>query len=326
MPFSPATPAPFSPATPAPFSPAPNEGLAQDQTANDVTAPADGLESIKAPFSPATPDPNDVLAQQGDRSGGLSSLASTATDAQASDSSGVGDGTLAAAGIFAPPGRFVVPETVGDSLRYQARNLVEDIIEEGVEGNYSPDFLRLSERLTPDQLVDIADQGLSGRGLEVSHDVAISADPTVGTEASNLDLSTRAEHLAEHGGDFSQNPAEYRNPTWEEDTVANEQFGEGSNLHVQEEENALTEQFSAAEDRAGSQFLEEHGFTSSGAEATEATEATTTAAEATEATTVATEATEGASLLVEGTEAATVAVEAAEGFEVADLLILLLFL
>ena len=70
----------------------------------------------------------------------------------------------------------------------------------------------------------------------MSHIESLASSPQVGAELSNAVVTDSAAHFyGQRAGDFANNPAEYGNPNWETDAVADEIFGEGSNLRIASE-------------------------------------------------------------------------------------------
>jgi RHS repeat-associated protein len=186
-------------------------------------------------------------------------------------------------------GNYQVPKSVADSLRGVAREgAYQDLVESVESGIYSPQSFYTAERFTPDQLVEFAEQGLPSE-VEFSHIESLASSPQVGANSELGVLTDSADHLyGHHGGNYANNPSEYANPDWEVNSVEEEIFGEGSNLHIASE----TEDLGMTEIVGESEAVVAEGI----------------------------EVTEFA------VEAATVTVEAVEGFEVSELLFLLLFL
>jgi len=123
-------------------------------------------------------------------------------------------------------------KSVANSLRSSARSgAVEDLVESVESGTYSQQSLYTAERLTPDQLVEIAENGTAPE-LEFSHLESLSSAPQYGGESELGVLTDEVDHLyGHHGGNYSNDPGEFADPDWEVRPESEELFGD-SNVQI----------------------------------------------------------------------------------------------
>jgi len=229
------------------------------------------------------------------------------------------DQQVLAAGAVLPSGNYQFADSVADYLRSEASDTFgEELVESIESGTYSPQVAEFVDRYGLDVASDLAegyadtgkfvtleeeDEGLQS-AFEVTHGESLASTPQAGTEAGNLGLQTEADHFyGDHAGDFGNNPAEYGDPNYNVDPVAEETLGE-PNLNIVSETEDLGMTGEGAPSSAIDWFGEGEGEGFVG-EATEATEAV-----------------EGAEFV----EGAGAALEVGEGLELADALWLLLLL
>ena len=130
-------------------------------------------------------------------------------------------------------GNYEFADSVANDLRSTAREgAIEDLTESVESGIYSPQSLYTADRFTPDQLIDFAEEGVPAE-VEFSHVESLAGSPQVGAESELGVLTDEWDHFfGHHAGNYANDPSEFANPDWETDTLADEWFGEGSNLRV----------------------------------------------------------------------------------------------
>lgn len=198
-------------------------------------------------------------------------------------------------------------------LRAQAREgAIDELVESVESGIYNERTLYTAERFTPDELVDLAENGVAPEGMEFSHYDPVSSNLESAADYEQGVLTDSWDHLyGDHGGDYSQNPREFADRNWETNAETEEMFGE-SNMQVVD-----------AEAEGGMEYL---GMTDGEGAMVEGGQVLETATTTTEITETAVVSTEVVETTVVTTEVVETGVVAAEGFEAADLLILLFLL
>ena len=254
--------------------------------------------------SPAPPD------GQGDPYSGGQSIASSDTSQNVSSSpddqlssndqnmsSAAGPGSVAMAGVTAPPW-YEFADSVADDLRSTATDNVQaDMAESFESGIYSENSLVSIDRgVTPDQFADASEMEETGQTyaelmgepgavnpLTGSHVPSITTDPVAAEDLSNAYGVNEDVHFADdHAGNYQNDPGDYADTNPEVDPDLEPGYSESAGQYSTEAAAGPEEAMIQAEE-AGEVF-------------------------------------------VEGTEAVEVGAAAAEGFEAADLLVLLIFL
>jgi hypothetical protein len=223
------------------------------------------------------------------------------------------------------------------SARYDAKvNAFDDFAESVESGTYSPRSFATMENITPDTAVDIADAWESGQSyakftgepgavspVDSSDVPSIQNDPI---NPENAYLNDPTDHLGnDHLGDTTNDPGDYADPNADVNAEMDSQFGEGANLQDDWTESQLDSDAIGPRSQAGTDFLNEQGYSAGGSPLDESAGADV---EGGEGLIEGGESfIEGGEGLVEGLEGAATVVEVgAEGFEAADLLVLLIFL
>ena len=296
---------PVSGGEPLNYTPA---GPVEGADALNYTPANAGPASDALNYTPAinyTPAPNYSSANAGP-------VADVLNSTPASPAANVNVSTpVVAAGVFLPAGNYQFASSVANWLRTQAsKTFGGELVESMESGVPSPQVQEFVDRYGVDVAQDLAEgyaktgkfvtleeqaEGLQS-AFEVTHGESLASTPQAGTESGNLGLQSEVDHLAgDHAGDFTKNPAEFRNPDYNVNAEAETELGE-SNLEVVSE----AEDLGMTGEGVPSSAIDWFG----------------------EGATAATETTE----LVEGAEVAVEVVEVGEGLEAADLLLLLLLL